>query len=75
MSVNYDGFFEIFNRRELHYSEFIKSSGISGNIITRMRRSEYVSLESLEKICKALNTSIGDIMEFSKGDKNSEQIR
>lgn len=39
-------------------------TGVSGNIITRLKRNEYISLESIEKICKTLNCSVDDILEF-----------
>ena len=34
------------------------------NISTRMYRDEYVSLDSIEKICQVLNCKIDDIVEF-----------
>ena len=34
------------------------------NISTRMHRDEYVSLDSIEKICQVLNCKIDDIVEF-----------
>ena len=34
------------------------------NISTRMHRDEYVSLDSIEKICQELNCKIDDIVEF-----------
>ena len=39
-------------------------AGVSANIITRLKRNEYVSLESIEKICRTLNCSVDDILEF-----------
>ena len=45
------------------------AAGISFNVLARMGREEYVSMESLHKICLALGCDIGSIMEF-KADKN-----
>ena len=45
-------------------SELAKKAGVSGNIMTRIRRNQYVSLESIEKICNALECKIDDIVEF-----------
>ena len=47
--------------------KLIDETGISGNIITRMRRNQYVSLESIEKICNYLSCTPNDIMEFRGG--------
>ena len=39
-------------------------AGVSANIITRLKRDEYISIESIEKICKALQCGVDDILEF-----------
>ena len=41
-------------------------AGFDGNIFTRICRSEYVSLESVGKICKVLGTKVDDIVTFVK---------
>lgn len=40
-------------------------AGISSNILAKLGKNDYVSMESLEKICKVLDCNIGDIVEFS----------
>lgn len=39
-------------------------AGVSANIITRLKRDEYISTESIEKICLALNCGVDDILKF-----------
>lgn len=39
-------------------------AGVSANIITCLKRNEYVLLESIEKICFALNCEISDKLYF-----------
>lgn len=51
--------------RNMTAAELQKEAGYSANISTRMRRDEYVSLESMEKICRVLNCRIDDIVEFT----------
>ena len=46
--------------------ELTKQAGFSGNIMTRICRNEYVSMESIEKICKVLGTKVDDILSFTK---------
>jgi len=41
-----------------------KQAGFSGNILTRLRRNSYVSLESIETICRVLDCKVDDILEF-----------
>lgn len=45
-------------------TQLAKEAGVSLNIMTRLKRDEYVSLESIERICKALHCTVDDILEF-----------
>lgn len=40
------------------------ASGISFNVLAKMGKNEAISMESLYKICAALDCGIGDIVEF-----------
>lgn len=66
MAVKYDKLFEILEQRKMKAVELQKATGFSGNIMTRIRRNEYVSLESIEKICNVLDTKVDDIVTFAK---------
>jgi DNA-binding Xre family transcriptional regulator len=46
-----------------------QQAGFSGNIITRLKRNQYVSMESIENICNVLDCSVDDILEFVCDDK------
>ena len=39
-------------------------TGISANILARMGKNQYVSMETIEKICKKMNCTIDEMMEF-----------
>lgn len=45
-------------------AELMEKAGFSANIITRIKRNNYISLDSIEKICKTLNCGVDDILEF-----------
>ena len=47
-------------------TDLIPLAGISTNILAKLNKDEYVSMESLAKICNALNCDIGDIASFEK---------
>lgn len=64
MSVEYIRLFERMEAGKISGAELAKKAGVSGNIMTRIRRNQYVSLESIEKICNALGFKIDDIVEF-----------
>lgn len=64
MSVEYGKLFDILKERNIKNTAFIKEAGFSANILTRLRRNEYVSLESIETICKTLDLEPSEILEF-----------
>ncbi len=64
MAVSYKKLFHMLTDRNMTPAELQKEAGYSANISTRMRRDEYVSLESMEKICRVLNCKVDDIVEF-----------
>lgn len=66
MGVRYDKFFHLLTKRNITTREVEKQAGFSGNITTRMRRNEYISLESIEKICRTLECRVDDILEFEE---------
>ena len=74
MAVSYKKLFHMLIDRNMTAAELQKEAGYSANISTRMRRNEYVSLESMEKICRVLGCKVDDIVEFIQAeDKVSEK--
>lgn len=70
MSVCYDKLWKILIDRKMNRTDLKEMAGISFNVLAKLGRDEFVSMESLYKICKALNCDIGDIVEFEKEMKN-----
>ena len=70
MAVTYKKLFHMLIDRNMTAAELQKETGYSANISTRMRRDEYVSLDSIEKICRVLNCKVDDIVEFLPDDNN-----
>ena len=64
MAVTYKKLFHLMIDRKMTNSELAECAGISLNIVTRLKRDEYVSMESIEKICHALSCTVDDILEF-----------
>lgn len=69
MAVCYDKLFHLLIDKRISNSQLMEKAGFSANIISRLKKNEYVSLESIEKICSALNCDTNDILEFT-GDRN-----
>jgi hypothetical protein len=64
MALSYKKLFHMLVDKEMSAAELQKEAGYSANISTRLRRNEYVSLESMEKICRVLGCKVDDIVEF-----------
>ena len=50
-----------------------QEAGFSANIITRLKRNGYVSLESIESIRRVLNCGVDDILEFLPEDNGGRE--
>ncbi len=68
MGVRYDKLFHMMIDRRLTTSQLMKMCGFSANIITRLKKNEYVSMESLGKICFALDCGVDDILAFTQDE-------
>ena len=55
------------------HAELIEKGGFSANIITRLKRDNYVALDSIEKICYALDCGVDDILEFIPDEKEQKR--
>ena len=64
MAVSYKKLFHLLIEKDMTNAQLIKQAGFSANIITRLKRNEYVSMESLENICRVMNCGVDDILEF-----------
>lgn len=64
MAVQYTKLWKMLIDKKMKRTDLIISAGISANILAKLGKDEFVSMESLEKICKALNCNIGDIVDF-----------
>lgn len=64
MSVSYKKLFHLLIEKNMTNAQLQQKAGFSANIITRMKRNSYISLESIESICRVLNCGVDEILEF-----------
>lgn len=70
MAVTYKKLFHMLIERNMTLAQLQQDTGYSANISTRLRRDIYISLESVEKICRVLDCKVDDIVDFiSHNDK------
>lgn len=51
-------------------TELIEMADISTNILAKLGRGEFISMESMQKICKALDCDVGDICVLNSREEN-----
>ena len=56
-----------------NYSQLQQEADFSANIIIRLNRNGYVSLESVESICRVLNCGVDDILEITLEDNGEKE--
>ncbi len=66
VAVKYDKLFHLLIDRKMSTAQLAKKAQVSVNIITRLKRDEYISIESIEKLCNALDCGVDDILVFVK---------
>lgn len=65
MPVSYDKLWKLLIDRKMTRTDLKESSGVSFNIIAKMGKNEFVSMDSLHKICVSLKCGIDEVMEFT----------
>ena len=68
MSVSYDKLWKLLIDKKMNRTELKDAAGISFNVLAKLGRNEFVSMESLQKICQTLSCNIGEIMDFIEED-------
>ena len=64
MAVSYKKLFHLLIEKDMTNAQLMEQAGFSANIITRLKRNEYGSRESLENICRVMNCVVDDNLEF-----------
>lgn len=62
MRVNYNGLWKTLIDNNMKKMDLQEIVNISPATIAKMGKGEFVSMETLYKICKALNVNFGDIV-------------
>ena len=64
MDISYKKLWKLLIERDMKKKDLEKTAGISNYVISKMVRNENITVETVGKICKALNCTPNDIMEF-----------
>jgi DNA-binding Xre family transcriptional regulator len=66
MALSYNKLWKLLIDRGLKKGDLNKITGISESTIAKLAKGENVNTDILERICKALNCEISDIVEIVK---------
>ncbi len=62
--ISYDNLWKVMKEKGVSQYALIKTYGVSPGQITRMKRNESVSTNTIEMFCRILECRVGDIMEY-----------
>ena len=65
MAVKYIRLWKLLLDNGLKKTDLKTEAGISSNVLAKLGKNEYVSMETMEKLCTSLDCNIEDIMEFN----------
>ena len=70
MAVDYTKLWKLLIDKKINKSQLKELAHISTNAVAKLGRNENVSLDTLEKVCVALECRIEDVMDFvhNEGD-------
>lgn len=66
MAVQYNRLWKLLIDKKMKKSALTELADVSSSTIAKLNRDKYVSLEVLERICRALRCDIGDVVELTE---------
>ena len=71
LARSYNKLWKLMIDKKINKTQLCKAAGITTNAMAKLGRDESVPLETLEKICGALNCSLEDIVDICDIDNQS----
>ncbi len=75
MAVSYKRLQHLMIEQNVTSAELMKRAKISANIIAKIKNGQYMALDKVESICRAMRCTPNDILEFLPDTKESEETR
>lgn len=72
MPVSYSKLWHLLLDKNMTKTELRNSAGVSTNVIAKLGKNESVSMDTLAKICVALDCDIADIVEMNGDGKGAK---
>ena len=68
MDVTYKRLQHMMIEKNISNAELMRNAQISANIITKIKNGQYIALDKVESICRAMKCTPNDILEFIPED-------
>lgn len=69
MAIKYYKLLDRLNRLEITKEDLRLKIGVSSATLAKLSKNQFVSLEVIDKICKALDCQPGDVIEYQPDNK------
>lgn len=73
MPISYEKLFELMKEKGMTTYRIRKEKIISENALTSMRAGKSVTMDTIARLCKALNCQPGDILEYVPDEKSPDE--
>ncbi len=70
MHISYQPLWNTLKERGMRKEDLRLAAGLTTNMIANMGKGKHISMETLLRICKALNCEILDVIELAQNDTN-----
>ena len=67
--IRYDPFWKTIKKKNISTYALREKHHISPNTLTRMKQNRYLSMRTIEDLCKILDCSIQEIVEYRKDEE------
>ena len=64
MQVNYDKLWKLMIDKKINKTQLSEKAGITTNEMAKMGKKEMVKMETLVRVCKVLDCTVDDIVEY-----------
>lgn len=65
MSISYNKLWKLMIDKKINKTTLRNEAGISSNAMAKLGKNESVQIEVLDKICRALECGVNDVVEFT----------
>ena len=64
MSVSYKKLQHLLIEREMSHADLMREAHISANIISKIKKGQYIALDKVESVCNAMECTPNDMLVF-----------